>query len=75
VGTGVSIPTCKGGHTNALKRKPPHEPDFSPDLITLLAAVNRWIRERFFRRIAGGGGLYGRLMLAATIAYWSATHA
>jgi hypothetical protein len=53
-----------------MQRKPAHQPDFSPDLITILDAVNRWIRERFFGRIAGGGGLYKRAVFCMLLAYW-----
>jgi hypothetical protein len=33
-----------------------------PDVITLLDFLSRWMRKRFFGRIAGGGGLYKRLV-------------
>jgi hypothetical protein len=50
--------------------KAPERPDFEPDVNTLLDLIQKWIRERFFGRIAGGGGLYKRLVFCLLLAYW-----
>jgi hypothetical protein len=57
-----------GGHT--MQRKSAHQPDFEPDVITLLDFISKWIRRRFFGHIAGGGGLYKRLIFCMLLAYW-----
>jgi hypothetical protein len=56
-----------GGHT--MQRKSAHEPDFEPDVICLLDALQKLIREVFFRRIYGGGGLWTRVVFCLTLAY------
>ena len=53
-----------------MQRKSAHEPDFEPDVITLLDFISKWIRRRFFGHIAGGGGLYKRLIFCLLLAYW-----
>jgi hypothetical protein len=51
-------------------RRSPHQPDFEPDVITLLDFLSKWIRKRFFGRIHGGGGLWMRLMSCMLLAYY-----
>ena len=51
-------------------RRAAEQPDFEPDVITLLDFVSKWIRKRFFGTIGGGGGLYKRLVFCMLLAYW-----
>jgi hypothetical protein len=53
-----------------MPKRAPEQPDFEPDVITLLDFLSKWIRKRFFGRIAGGGGLYKRLIFCTLLAYW-----
>ena len=49
----------------------PEQPDFQPDVLSLLDFVSKWIRRRFFGRIAGGGGLWTKVLLALAFSYWN----
>ena len=51
-----------------MERRAPEKPDFSPDLITILDYLNRWIREQFFGRVVTGGWRY-RLVACCVFAY------
>lgn len=53
-----------------MERKSPHEPTFEPDVISLLDFLNKWLRERFFGQIRGGGGLYRLAVFSFLLAYW-----
>ena len=66
----MGSPGSLAGEEQGMERKAPERPDFEPDVITLLDLIQKWIRERFFSRIAGGGGLYKRLVFCLLLAYW-----
>ena len=51
-----------------MQRKSAHEPTFEPDVISLLDALQKLIREVFFRRIYGGGGLWTRVVFCLALA-------
>ncbi len=52
-----------------MERKAPEKPDFEPDVQTLLDALQKLIRELFFRRIVSHGGWRGRLVACMVFAY------
>ena len=52
-----------------MQRKPAHQPDFEPDVITLLDFVSKWIRKRFFERVRLGGWPT-RLVFCMMLAYY-----
>jgi hypothetical protein len=52
-----------------IERKAPEKPDFDWDTITLLDALQKLIRELFFRRIVSHGGRRGRLVACMVFAY------
>ena len=52
-----------------MQRKSAHEPDFEPDVITLLDALQKLIRQVFFTRIADHRGWKMRLVLCVAFAY------
>ncbi len=53
-----------------MERKAPERPDFTPDLLTILDYVNRWIRRRFFGTIAEHRGWRFLLVASMLLAYY-----
>jgi hypothetical protein len=67
---GLCLPPRLPTGAQHMPKRAPEQPDFEPDVITLLDFLSKWIRKRFFGRIAGGGGLYKRLIFCTLLAYW-----